>query len=217
MKRILITGVSRGIGHEFALQYARAGHTVYGIARSLSNLQGLRDEGVQLIPGDVTDPGLDEILKHSLTGVDIDICINNAGVFPNRDRIDIIPESDAMRLAFEVNVLGPLNVVKAVEKYMVKAGKFVMLSTSMASIAGSGGGGISYSVSKTALNMLTKKLQHSYSDYVFLLLHPGWVKTDMGGQGASLEIPYAVSSMIETIDDADSFAYLDYKGELIPW
>ncbi len=217
MENILITGVSRGIGREFALQYASAGNKVYGVARDISVLGELETAGINLIQGDVTDPLLGEKIRQLIGDERLDICINNAGILPAA-RVDGFPTDEDLMSSFRTNVVGPMNIVKALLPHVKTDGKFVMLSSSLASIAMADGDyAVAYSVSKAALNMLGRKLQHRLQGQTIILIHPGWVKTDMGGSNASLEIKFSVSSMIETIRKTDHFGFVDYQGGKLAW
>jgi NAD(P)-dependent dehydrogenase (short-subunit alcohol dehydrogenase family) len=217
MNTIFITGVSRGIGREFAVRYAKAGNTVIGVARNTAGLSELADLGVTLVAGDVTDGALASDLDRVLAGRTIDVCINNAGILPAQ-KPDELPSDDDLVDSFRTNVVGAKKIVETVLPHMSAHGKIVMLSSIIASIAETSSDyAIAYAVSKAALNMLGRKLRYRVGDRTVILIHPGWVKTDMGGAGAALEISDSVSSMIRTIGERDSFVFIDYRGRELPW
>lgn len=217
MKTIIITGVSRGIGREFAIQYAGAGNRVFGVLRNPEGHEDLEALGITLIQGDVTDESLTRRITDILGDQQLDLCINNAGILP-APQPDGFPSTEDLMRSFATNVTGPMNMIRGLRARMKSGGKFVMLSSSLASITDAGHDyATAYSVSKAALNMLGRKIQHRIPEPTVILMDPGWVKTDMGGAGAALEIPDSVSSMIGTIEATDSFAFLDYAGNSKPW
>lgn len=232
MRNIFVTGVSRGIGLGFAKAYLERGDRVFGAAR---NIEGAAvRELVKRFPErftplsmDVGDRGLVERVCEDIRKrvVSLDLLINNAGmaVPPEEKRIEDISEDD-IQSVFNVNTLGPLRVLQGLIPLLREASnaKVVMISSSAASIAGQGGGrGVPYCVSKAGLNMLTKLLSfHCADDGVSIVaVHPGWVRTKMGGDGAALSVEESVSHMIDVIEKhtPDSPLYVDWRGEKMAW
>ncbi len=230
-KTVCITGASRGIGHGFARAYLAAGATVFAAARDTAS------EGVQALSRDYPETcvpvGMDVGERASVAaGAErirastdrLDLLINNAGMAlpPTESRIEDIYENDVAGV-FNVNTLGPLRVSQQLIQLLRNGHdpKVVMISSSAGSIAGQGGGrGVPYCVSKAALNMLTRLLYFHFRDdgIATVALHPGWVRTDMGGAGA-ITVDDSVAGMMEVIDQltTGSPLYVDYQGRPMEW
>lgn len=232
METICITGASRGIGLGFTQAYLEAGCRVFACARnpgaqSLQELTASYADQLKIIELDVSDSasvdrGCEEITRRADR---LDILINNAGTAPKPDeqRIEDIDE-EAVGRVFNVNTLGPLRVTRALFPLLRASdnGRVVMIGSSAGSIASQGGGrGVPYCVSKAALNMLTRLLYFHCNDegVAITSLHPGWVRTDMGGDGGALSVEESVAHMREQIAalSAESPVYMNYKGEPMPW
>jgi NAD(P)-dependent dehydrogenase (short-subunit alcohol dehydrogenase family) len=232
-RRVLITGASRGIGLEFARQSLQRGDRVFALARrpeASKDLAALaRDHGerLTLVAGDVTDDAAVEAARAkvaSVTGA-IDLLINNAGTYGTRggslENLDLAE----VRSVYEVNAVGPLRVTKALLPLLRKgrSAKVISISSQMGSIENNqGGGSWAYRMSKAALNMANRNLAHDLrgDGIACIVLHPGWVRTDMGGPGAPLSAEEAVRSMIRTIDGITldrTGAFLDRDGKPLPW
>lgn len=224
VRTVLITGANRGIGLELARQYAGDGWRVIGTARTPDSATELRDSGAEVMQLDVTDPGSVERLARQLDGRPIDLLINNAGILPMMRTLDDI-DFDAFERALSVNTIGPIRVSRALLANL-RAGetrKIVNISTDLGSIAGNTDGGFyGYRESKTALNMFTKSLAAELADegFICIVLHPGWVQTDMGGPQAPLQASESVRGMRDVIGrltPADSGAFWAWSGERLPW
>jgi NAD(P)-dependent dehydrogenase (short-subunit alcohol dehydrogenase family) len=154
----------------------------------------------------------------------IDLLINNAAVMGQRDVPLADLDTDSVLRAFSVNVVGPLRVTKALLAPL-RAGKakVVNITSTMGSIADNrSGGSMDYRLSKAALNMLTRNLDHELAEegiQVFAL-HPGWVKTDMGGANAPLAVDASVHALLEVIDRLgakESGGFFNQRGEAFPY
>ena len=155
----------------------------------------------------------------------IDLLVNNAGVADGRWR-NISEIDDAWALeVIDINALGPVRVVQALYGKMNHSGltKVAMISSLMASIDDCHmGRSYAYRASKTALNMFTVAMKkEAIEDQIsFVLLHPGWVKTSMGGDRAPVEIPESVEGMRNVVDSLTletSGRFIQFDGELLPW
>ncbi len=230
--RILITGANRGIGLEFTRQYLARGERLFATCRNPQDATDLlvlseqQPDRLTVLPLDVTDqPSIDLAHRQVQRQTDgLDVLINNAGIYVEGERPGRI-DREAFRLTLEVNTIGPLMVTQAFLD-LLEAGhqpRVVHLSSRMGSIGKKkGGGDYSYSASKAALNMLARLLALDLRSkgIIVVALHPGWVKTDMGGPGATLDVSEAVQSMIDVIDGltaADSGRFLQWDGGELPW
>jgi NAD(P)-dependent dehydrogenase (short-subunit alcohol dehydrogenase family) len=219
MPTVLITGANRGIGLEFARQYAADGWDVIATARQSSDeLDGL---GIRVEALDLLD--LDAVVAFG-GRVDgpIDLLIANAGTW--------IPESsdsaeDGRKWAdmMVANCIAPCLLAKALAAKMPRGGKLIALSSGMGSIAeASSPGYIPYRTSKAALNMGWHALAIELRSrgLITATFDPGWVKTRMGGPNAQLDPAESVGPMratIERLGEADSGGYFTRNGQPIPW
>ncbi len=227
MATVLITGANRGIGLEFVRQYAADGWRVIAACRKPK-----KAKDVEQVNGDVTLRALDVADPDSVaTFIDetakepIDVLINNAGVYLDRTIAFGKLDYAGWMTSFQVNTVGPVRVAEALTQVIEQSERklMVFLSTQMASIAGNtGGGAYAYRASKAALNAAVKSMSLDLKarGVACLLLHPGWVKTDMGGKNATLDVRDSVHGMRRVIDEFDlarSGSFLRYNGEAVAW
>ena len=221
MPTVLITGASRGIGREFARQYEAGGWRVIATCRDPSKYD-LAGEVYRL---DVTDPDSVAALHRELKGEAIDLLINNAGIYGPRGLEFGSLDYDSWEEVLRTNVLGPMRVAEAIIDQVAASEKkkMVFISSKVGSIAdNSSGGSYIYRSSKTALNMAVKSLSLDLSgkEVICLMLHPGWVQTDMGGASALIDAATSVAGMRAVIDRAgaaDSGRFFNYDGNELPW
>jgi len=231
-RRVLVTGASRGLGLEFVRQLLARGDAVLaacrrpGEAATLAALAGEHPERLQVRALELTDPAsraalLDDIAAN--WGA-IDLLINNAGVLASGERFGQL-DAATFRTAFETNTLAPLLLAEAATPLLAKGRAPVVawLSSVLGSIASTQSFYTpSYAVSKVALNMAARLAAIPLAEQGIrsVALHPGWVKTDMGGPAAPLEAPESVSGMLQVIDTLPADArgdFIDYRGETLPW
>lgn len=221
---VLITGANRGLGLEFARQFAADGWKVIGTARKPEQADELNALSVEVAQLDVVDQASVDALAESLDGRPIDLLINNAGIFPRVNKIEEIDFDDYSR-TIAVNTLGPVRVTRALLPNLRRGDgrKIVNITSRLGSISLNDFGVFyGYRESKAALNMFTKSLAIELGDEEFtcLTIHPGWVKTDMGGENADLTPEESVSGMravIQRLGPSDSGTYWAYSGEEVPW
>lgn len=227
MGTYLITGANRGIGLGLARALQARGDRVIGTARDPDAALALRDTGARVELLDVTDAASLAGLVERLRGVPIDVLINNAGrQHPDMELNDVDPE--VMVEVYRLNSIAPLMVTAALRPNL-RAGvrkTVVNVSSDLGSLALNAEPGdlgwYSYRASKAALNTLTVNLARELGDEGFccIALHPGWVRTDMGGPRAPLGIEDSVGDILELLDGltpADNGRYLRHNGETMPW
>ena len=227
MPTVLITGASRGLGLEFTRQYAADGWRVYAPCRDPAGAKDLAavKGDVSADTLDVDDPSQVAALAKKLSGEPIDVLINNAGIFGPKDLTRDNVDYDAWGRVFRTNVMGPLAVSSALLSNVENSeGKSIATVTSrMGSIGDTTGGEeYIYRSSKAAVNMVMTCLANELAgDGVkVVLLHPGWVKTDMGGPDAAIDAKESVTGMravIAGLKESDSGGFLNYDGTEIPW
>ncbi len=232
MPTVMITGANRGIGLGLAKAYLKNGWAVITTARSpekASELNGLG--GVEVYTLDVTDHKAIDDLAEKLKGRPIDVLINNAGVLGSADfekgSLDqSIGSMDfgGMRHTLEVNTISPLKVSEAFLPNL-EAGdqkKLITITSGMGSIGTTGGGYISYRTSKAGVNAVMKNISIPLKDkgIAVAVLHPGWVKTDMGSAAAPTEVSESVAGLVKQIDALtleQTGCFRDFTGKEIPW
>lgn len=229
---LLITGANRGIGLEFVRQYAEAGWRVYACCRNPRNadaLHSLEKKNSGLISVHALDVGnFDQInqLAKQLSGVAIDLLINNAGIYSHdySARSNAV-DGQAWIESFRINSIAPLKMIEAFTQNIARSQlkKIANLTSKMGSMDdNTSGGHYLYRSSKAALNMVTKSLSIDLAPQGILisLLHPGWVKTDMGGSNALISVEQSVTGMrkvIEKLNPANSGKFYAFDGQEIPW
>jgi NAD(P)-dependent dehydrogenase (short-subunit alcohol dehydrogenase family) len=232
VKSILITGSNRGLGLEWATQYARAGWKVFATCRfpeqasHLKSLQMLYDN-VSVHTLDVTQSGQLAQLKQSLAGSPIDLLINNAGVYHEQWAKDALGKINYEQWAysFEVNSIGAMRVSEALMDNILKSETrlIVAITSHMGSIHDiSNPRDYAYRSSKAALNAAMKglSLEVVKQKVGILILHPGWVRTRMGGDSAPLTTEQSVIDMRELIKKftmRQTGHFYRYDGTRIPW
>lgn len=231
MPSVLITGASRGLGLEFSRRFAESGWKVLATCRepeSANALQALagRHASLSVRRLDVADFARMDQLADELSGCPIDVLLNNAGVYADSERNAFgALDYAAWERTLRVNVLAPVRMTERfLPNLLLGERKLVAsLSSLMGSIADNGGGGsLLYRSSKAALNaaMKTLSIDLRFQRIDVLLLHPGWVRTDMGGNDAPLCVAESVSGLMRVIEGfkpEQSGVFLDYKGKILPW
>ena len=224
---VLITGANRGLGLEFVKQYAIDNYEVIACSRKINKKDDLHKlqvkfKNISIYKLDVANfSSIDQFAK-SLKSP-IDILINNAGVYPDSS-IDHI-NYDTWLEAFKINTLAAFKMTKAFLPHLKKSHlkKVASLTSKMGSIDdNSGGSEYLYRSSKTALNMVMKSLSIDLKPYdlALITLHPGWVRTDMGGPNGLIDADESVTGMKRQIDKLSmktSGQFIAYDGKKIPW
>jgi NAD(P)-dependent dehydrogenase (short-subunit alcohol dehydrogenase family) len=236
MPSVLITGANRGIGLGLARQYAADGWRVFATCRNLAACEALanlaKEHGeLSIHELDVTDHAAIEALAESLTGTPIDVLINNAGVLGGKGFAEGAPDQrfgsmdyGAWARTFEVNTMAAMKFAEAFADHVALSDKKVMaaITSHMGSLSQMEGGFYIYRSSKVALNAVMKCLSGDLRDrgIIALVLHPGWVRTDMGteaGEISARESAAGLKSVIDGLAPSDSGKFLSYEGNEIPW
>ena len=225
MPTVLVTGANRGIGLEFVKSFAADGWRVHACARNVEKAKEVR-----ALEGDVVCHKLDVTnglkvanLARSLAEEPIDILINNAG---QRGPKTAFGETDydAWASVLLVNTLAPLRLVERFIGHVEKSERklVVNISSRLGSIAECSGDDYIYRSSKAALNMVTKTLSRDLQDrgVTVVSLHPGWVRTDMGGSAAAISPGESVAGIRKVIDGLtakDSGGFFNFDGTPLEW
>jgi NAD(P)-dependent dehydrogenase (short-subunit alcohol dehydrogenase family) len=226
MPTVLITGANRGLGLEFVRQYATDGWRVHAGCRSPERAMDLRgikgDVAVHRL--DVTDEASIAAVVRALGDAAIDVLVNNAGVYGRRQSLGHIDYS-GWEGVLRTNVLAPIAVTEALSSALLRAERprVALITSRMGSIAdNTSGGTYAYRSSKAALNAAGRSLALDLKaqGIIVLMLHPGWVRTDMGGAGAPLEPRDSIAALRRIIGGAemiDSGRFFSHDGSEVPW
>ena len=223
MSTILITGAGRGLGAEFARQFAADGWHVIATARNLADIDDQSSYQCERL--DVSDAGSVTMLAATLGDTAIDVLLNNAGInlsvgvkFGAHNYDDWLEE-------YRINTLAPLRVAEGLVAHVArsKLKQIVFISSQTGSNArNTSSGSPGYRASKAALNsgVRSAAVELAPRGITCVLMHPGWVQTEMGGSDADLDMPTSirgVRTVINNLTLADNGRFLNYDGSEIPW
>jgi NAD(P)-dependent dehydrogenase (short-subunit alcohol dehydrogenase family) len=218
---VLIIGASRGIGFELARQYCAAGHTVTATVRRKGDVKKVEALGAKVVVFDAVKSPLATVSR-AATGADI--VIFNAGILGERGKVSDKHTAATFDQVMRTNVYAPLRFMSAVAgKLAARSAKLAVLSSIMGSkhhMASSAS--VVYRASKAAVNMVARAtaLEFGPKGLIVLALHPGWVRTDMGGSDADIDVATSVRGLTKVIaraKPADSGLYFDYTGKKLSW
>jgi len=230
-RTVLVTGANRGLGLEFARQYAGDGWRVFAAcrapesARELKALESRHEDRLSVLALDVTDGTAVKAAASRLRNEAIDLLLNNAGVgSPPGQKIGSFDYAAWLRV-LDANVLGPARMVESFVENVAKSRdkRIVTVTSLMGSIAdNSSGGSYAYRSSKAAVNAAMKSFAIDLAPrgITCAVVHPGWVRTDMGGAGGKLsaaESVGALRSLIDSLKREDSGKFFNYDGKPLPW
>lgn len=229
-KHCLVTGANRGIGLEFVRRLLARGDRVVatcrhpGKASALNTLAGEYPGRLHVLPLDVANAKSRTELARELPLVcaHIDLLVNNAGVLHSGERFGELTDAN-LDDSFRINTTGPLLLTQALAPTLSDGGTVANISSTLGSIANTSRFGTpSYNISKAAQNMATVLLAHALRDRGIktVALHPGWVQTEMGGDGAQITVQESVTGLLQVIDglrSVDSGGFLDWQGSPLPW
>ena len=225
MSNILIIGANRGLGLEFAKQYSELGHHVFATTRDKSKSDQLvAIANTTVFELDLNkDKSIDSFIDE-MSSIKIDILIHNSGIFRDEQLSEDL-EIDAWMNEMRINAITPIIVARKLKQniHEWKDKKIIFISSQRGSIDDNYSGRFYfYRSSKSALNSAAKSLAIDWKDknISVLMLHPGWVKTDMGGESAKLEIPDSIQRMIQVISDLNletSGSFVNYEGNKLEW
>ena len=222
MKNAVVTGANRGIGLELTRQLLDSGYNVHATYRSnKGGLEHIDSDKLSIYKLDVRDQMQ---ISNVVQSVDkIDLLINNAGVADGRwQSISEIDMEHALEV-LNVNAVSPVLVTQQSLPKLANGSKVVMMSSLMGSISDcQSGRSYAYRASKTALNMFSMAMKNELdaNGISLLIMHPGWVETDMGGPNAPLSTEESVSGIMQRIEEQDmsmSGRYVEFDGSTIEW
>ena len=212
-KTFLVTGANKGIGLEIARQLAETGAHVFLGARDAARGQAAADKlggGVEFLKLDVSDAAsIDQAAETLASKTEVlDGLINNAGVLDDDRGASILDtDPDLIRRTLETNTFGPLHLTQKLAPLLAKAadgGRVVNLSSGLGQLSDMEDTYPAYSISKTALNAVTRQLAAGLKTQGIAVnsVCPGWVKTDMGGEGASRTVEQGADTPVWLVTEA---------------
>jgi NAD(P)-dependent dehydrogenase (short-subunit alcohol dehydrogenase family) len=224
-KTALIVGASRGLGLGLVEAYLDRGWHVIATARSAAPaLDALRRETgdrLRVETLDVDDPSTITALSQRLAAETLDLLLVVAGVSNSKGKKAAEISTDLFVADMVTNALAPIRVIEAFADRVPADGVIAAMSSILGSVANNTTGGYEvYRASKAALNTLLRSFSAREKGRSVVALHPGWVRTDMGGSGADIDVGESVAGMVAVLDGRVGKAgcvYLDYRGKTLPW
>ncbi|ALO45505.1 SDR family oxidoreductase [Pseudohongiella spirulinae] len=226
----LITGTNRGIGLELVRQTLAAGHEVIATARDPQAVPALTElaasnPGLTLAALDLGDPDSFDALVGQLDGRPVDVLINNAGIYGPRDASFGKLSAEDWLTVFNIDTVAPVLLTQKLMPNLRQGAdkRIAFMSSKMGSVADNGSGGsYIYRTAKSALNQAVKCLAIDLQpeQFIVLSLHPGWVRTDMGGPNGLIDTRTSAQGLLSVIQQArpvDSGAFIAYDNKRIPW
>jgi NAD(P)-dependent dehydrogenase (short-subunit alcohol dehydrogenase family) len=225
---ILIAGASRGIGLGLVREYLARGWRVIATERAHAGESQLRALAVQnkgtltVETLDINDRAQVDALAGKLQGLLLDVLFINAGIADDPKQTIGEISTEEFNHVMATNALSPLRSIEKLTPLVATDGTVAAMSTGLASVSQNETGGYeTYRASKAALNMLLRSyVARAGGDRTFLALMPGWVKTDMGGPDAPVEIEDSVRGLADTLEKRarqGGLTFLDYQDHEIPW
>ena len=230
MKTFFITGCNKGIGLGLVREVLSHGHRVIATCRKPSEATALNQllseysKHLSVVELDVVnDASIARLQSQCATLPAVDVLINSAGICKEYEKSISTLSMAATEEVFRANTMGPMHVVRSLLPALHKAPApvIVQISSTMGSIANNtSGGAYAYRMSKASLNMFNKTLAIELPQVVCVVCHPGWVKTEMGGEDAQIDVQTSVSGLYKVISGLgieDSGGFFDYQGNRLPW
>lgn len=224
----LIVGASRGLGLALVEEYLKRGWRVIGTVRGqartpLHDLQASSGERLTIEHVDIDQPDEVDALRQRLDGQPLDLLFVNAGIALDSDKPIGKLATDAFVRMMVTNALSPMRVIEAFDSLVAPGGAIVVMSSGLASVANNTDGGWEgYRASKAALNTLMRSYaaRQPVPTHTLLLIAPGWVRTDMGGPDATLDVSESIPLVVDVVTKqtgCSGLQFLNRLGETVPW
>jgi len=223
---VLIVGASRGLGLGLAKQFASEGWQVIATVRDPQRADELKAiANIRIEALDIDDATGVDALAERLSGIALDVLYVNAGISGSGTLSADTATHEEVGQLFTTNAIAPVRLAKRMLPLVdPSSGVIVFMSSIMGSVETGPGMGMSlYGASKAALNHLTRNFVAGLgedSGLTVLSMHPGWVRTDMGGAEAPLDIETSCRGMVEQVKRAarqGGHRFIDYQGKKLPW
>jgi NAD(P)-dependent dehydrogenase (short-subunit alcohol dehydrogenase family) len=223
-KNALVVGASRGLGLGLVETFLQRGWQVTATQRSASpGLAALRSDALTVETADIDDDHAVTGLHDRLAGQSFDLIFVVAGVATQaHEPLHLVPREVAAQV-YLTNAVSPVRFAETFLDRLAPNGLVAFMSSILGSVAlNESGGWETYRASKAALNTLVRsfEIRHREAGFGVLLLHPGWVRTEMGGADADIDVATSVTGMVDVIEGRfgrTGTAYLDYTGKTLDW
>ena len=226
IKTALIIGASRGLGQGLVHEFASRGVTVTGTVRDTKHIEILQSDSPGHVTWQLLDINDDASTAHfikNLAHPRYDLVFINAGVGGPEHESVTQATVDEIGILFQTNAVSPVRLARALTSVVnPEHGIVAFMSSILGSVTLAEGHMELYSASKAALNSLARAYANSVkkTGLTVLSMHPGWVKTDLGGQDAPLDVHTSVSGIVEVLNantGKGGHQFLDYQGKTLPW
>ena len=218
MQTVVITGISRGIGKALAEKFLREGYAVMGT--SSTGISGIKNAHLTVFQLDLSNSKSIEMCTKEISsrGKKIDILINNAGVWSNNEN-DSALRVELLRKVMEVNLFGTVDFTEHIIPLMNEGGHLLTITSRAGSFSHVHAATYpDYKISKAALNMAVRIWTFRLKGKIIVsAVHPGWVKTDMGGPQADIEPQEAAEDIFKLATSRPETGQFWFKGEKFPW
>jgi NAD(P)-dependent dehydrogenase (short-subunit alcohol dehydrogenase family) len=219
-KSALIVGASRGLGLGLVREFLSRGWAVTATERTHS--EALHATAASVMTADVSNHASIDVLAERLGARHFDLIFIVAGQWGPPHQSPLKASFEESAALFVANAIGPVAAVQRLAANASSGGTIALMTSGLASIANSAGNATLYSGTKAALNMMAKgfALSADAKGRTVLVIDPGWVKTDMGGQGASLSVEQSARGMADVIERraaTGTFAFVRHDGQEVPW
>lgn len=225
--RVLVVGASRGLGLGLVARFLERGWDVTAtVRRPSAALSDLAKTGLLRIEMgvDIDDDATVSALRVALADTsDFDLVFVVAGVATQAGTPAATMKREVAAAVFQTNALSPIRFAEAFHKRVAPGGLITLMTSKLGSVSlNSGGGWSSYRASKAALNTLARSFagQHAKADWGVVLMHPGWVRTDLGGRRATLDVETSARGIVAVLESRlgqRGCVFLDHAGETVPW
>ena len=224
LRHALIVGASRGLGLGLVETFLKRGWRVTATRRTPSpELETLASETLAIETADIDDDASICALHERLAGQSFDLVFVVAGILSHRDDpLHDVPREAAAQV-YLTNAVSPIRFAEAFSDLVAPGGTIAFMSSILGSVALNDSGGTEiYRASKAALNSYARSFaaRHAGDGFGVLVLHPGWVRTEMGGEDADIDVATSAAGMAEVIEarlgEKDT-AFFDYSGKTLPW
>jgi NAD(P)-dependent dehydrogenase (short-subunit alcohol dehydrogenase family) len=226
--KALIVGASRGLGLAMVEEYLSRGWNVVGTVRgngrtALHELKGKHGAALEIEAVDIVEQDQIAALREKLSGRAFDLLFVNSGVANGPDEAVRNVSTDEFIRVMVTNALGPMRVIEALDDLVTPSGTIGVMSSGLGSVADNEDGGWEvYRGSKAALNtfMRSYAAEHRKDGRSLVIISPGWVRTDMGGPHATLDVSESIPRVVDVITAQSGnpgLSYLNYLGKTIRW
>lgn len=226
-RRVLLVGASRGLGLGLAARFLERGWDVTAtVRRPSAALADLAASGPLRIEAgvDIDDDAAVAALRANLADApDFDLVFVVAGVATQAGTPAALMPRAVAAAVFQTNALSPIRFAEAFHRRVAPGGLIALMTSKLGSVSlNQGGGWSSYRASKAALNTLARSFagQHAKAEWGVVLMHPGWVRTDLGGRRASLDVETSARGMVAVLENhlgRCGCTFLDHAGQTVPW